>query len=164
MLDDFVHVVNVLHLRMDGALRTDFAAQAACDAEVFDNSDFHAADLLRPAEGSTWLGRPGPQQKIKNLLNRLLIFRRERVGVDLVFSFHEMHELFGFLTVQLVPHQIIIDDAPSQRCRGTPSTRCSNAARRAPAGECAETSRSCQNTKAWAGCWRADRPSALPRV
>ena len=51
------------------------------------------------------------QQKIKNLLNRLLIFRRERVGVDLVFSFHEMHELFGFLTVQLVPHQIIIDDA-----------------------------------------------------
>ena len=39
--DNFVHVVNVLHLGMDGALGTDFAAEAAGDAESFDDSNFH---------------------------------------------------------------------------------------------------------------------------
>ena len=37
--DDFVHVVDVLHFRMDGALGADFTAEAARDAETFD--DFH---------------------------------------------------------------------------------------------------------------------------
>jgi hypothetical protein len=41
MLDDLVPMVNVLQLRMDGALRADFAAEAAGDAERFDNTNFH---------------------------------------------------------------------------------------------------------------------------
>ena len=39
--DHFVHVMDVLHLRMDRAFRTDFAAEAAGDAKTFDDSDFH---------------------------------------------------------------------------------------------------------------------------
>jgi hypothetical protein len=53
--DDFVHVVDVLHFRMDGAFWADFAAQAAGDAESFDDSDFHASAHLtrcRPTRGS----------------------------------------------------------------------------------------------------------------
>ena len=39
--DHFVHVMDVLHLGMDGALGTDFTAQAAGDTESFDDFDFH---------------------------------------------------------------------------------------------------------------------------
>jgi hypothetical protein len=38
--DDFVHVVDVLHFRMDGALGADFTAETARDAETFDDSHF----------------------------------------------------------------------------------------------------------------------------
>jgi hypothetical protein len=41
MLNDFVHVVDVLQFWMDGGLRTDFSAEAAGDAESFFNSHFH---------------------------------------------------------------------------------------------------------------------------
>jgi hypothetical protein len=41
MLQHFVHVMDVLHLWMDGVLGADFTAQAAGDAEAFDNFDFH---------------------------------------------------------------------------------------------------------------------------
>ena len=41
MLQHFVHVMDVLHLWMDGVLGADFATQAAGDAEAFDNFDFH---------------------------------------------------------------------------------------------------------------------------
>jgi hypothetical protein len=41
MLNDFVHVVDVLQFWMDGGLRTDFSAEAAGDTESFFNSHFH---------------------------------------------------------------------------------------------------------------------------
>ena len=40
-VDHFVHVVDVLHFRMDRSFGADFAAQAAGDAEIFNDSDFH---------------------------------------------------------------------------------------------------------------------------
>lgn len=45
MLQHFVHVMDVLHLRMDGVLGADFATQAAGDAEAFDDSNFHNGQL-----------------------------------------------------------------------------------------------------------------------
>jgi hypothetical protein len=39
-------MMNVLHLRMDGALGTDFAAQAAGDTEAFDDSNFHNGQFV----------------------------------------------------------------------------------------------------------------------
>ena len=90
MLQHFIHVMNVLHLRMDGALRADFTAETAGDAEAFDDFDFHAG-LLRPAQSTARLRRPGAEEKVENILDRLLVFRRERVSVDLVFTFHEVH-------------------------------------------------------------------------
>ena len=44
--DDFVHVVNVLHLGMHGAFGADFAAQAAGDTESFNDTDFHQDSTL----------------------------------------------------------------------------------------------------------------------
>ena len=49
MLDDFEHMVNVLHFRMDGALRTNFAAETASDTDILDDTHFHASELLRSA-------------------------------------------------------------------------------------------------------------------
>ena len=52
MLNDFVHVVDVLQFWMDGGLRTDFSAEAAGDAESFFNSHFHIElKLSHPALG-----------------------------------------------------------------------------------------------------------------
>jgi hypothetical protein len=55
MLQNFVHVVNVLHLRMDRTFGTDLAAKAAGDAERFRDSHFHSQVFFkksRPARGS----------------------------------------------------------------------------------------------------------------
>jgi hypothetical protein len=41
-------MVNVLHLRMNGALGADFTAQAAGDAEAFDDSNFHGRNYCEP--------------------------------------------------------------------------------------------------------------------
>jgi hypothetical protein len=41
VLKNFIHVVNVLQLRMDRVLRTGFPAEAARDAERFFDSNFH---------------------------------------------------------------------------------------------------------------------------
>ena len=48
-LDDLIHMVNVLHFRMDGELRTNFAAETASDTEILDDTHFHASELLRSA-------------------------------------------------------------------------------------------------------------------
>jgi hypothetical protein len=45
MFENLVHVVNVLHFRMDRAFRTDFAAKAASYATTFFNSYLHDALL-----------------------------------------------------------------------------------------------------------------------
>jgi hypothetical protein len=112
-LDDFVDVMNILHLGMDGVLRADFAAQSAGDAEAFDDLNFHR--LSRTTQRPARFRCPGAQQKIENLLNGLLILWCERVCVDLIFTFHKVHQLFGFLAVQLMTHQIIVDDAQRRR-------------------------------------------------
>ena len=52
ILNHFVHVMDVLHLRMDGAFGADFAAQAAGDAEGFDDFDFHYFASLRPFDST----------------------------------------------------------------------------------------------------------------
>ena len=44
-LENFVHVMNVLHFWMDGAFGTNLTAKAAGDAETLDDADFHR--LLR---------------------------------------------------------------------------------------------------------------------
>ena len=49
--DDFVHVVDVLHFGMHRPFRADFAAQAARDAETFENFNFvHRSDSPRRHE------------------------------------------------------------------------------------------------------------------
>jgi hypothetical protein len=48
MRNDFVPMMNVLHLRMNGALGEDFTAQAAGDAEAFDDSNFHGRNYCEP--------------------------------------------------------------------------------------------------------------------
>jgi hypothetical protein len=46
-LNDLVHVVDVLHFRMNRALGTNFTARAAGDAKGFDDFDFHDRALFR---------------------------------------------------------------------------------------------------------------------
>src|SRR5207237_8772915 len=88
MLNDFVHVVDVLQFWMDGGLRTDFSAEAAGDAESFVNSHFHVELISSSAaQRPAWLRQPGSEEEIEDLLNGLLIFRRERIGVDLIRPF-----------------------------------------------------------------------------
>src|SRR5262245_33992606 len=62
-------------------------------------------------QSAAGLRRPGLKKEIKNFFDGLLIFGRERVGIDLIFAFHEMHQLFGLLAAQLMPDQGIVDDA-----------------------------------------------------
>src|SRR5499426_855501 len=64
-----------------------------------------------PAESAARLRGPGLKKEIENFFDGLLIFGRECVGIDLIFAFHEMHQLFGLLAAHLVPDQSIVDDA-----------------------------------------------------
>lgn len=63
--DYFVHVMDVLHFRMDCALRADFAAQAAGDAESFDDFDFHAIAHCEPPNALLGSGAQGRRRKSK---------------------------------------------------------------------------------------------------
>ena len=64
-LDYFVHVMDVLHFRMDCALRADFAAKAAGDAESFDDLDFHAIAHCEPPNALLGSGAQGRRRKSK---------------------------------------------------------------------------------------------------
>jgi len=65
MLKHFVHMMNVLHFRMDGAVRANFAAQAASNAEFFDDSDFHADIYFEPPRARPGSGAQGRRRKSK---------------------------------------------------------------------------------------------------
>src|SRR5262249_4730266 len=67
--------------------------------------------LFFSAQSAAGLRSPGLKKEIKNLFDGLLIFGRERVGIDLIFALHKMHQLFGLLAPHLVPDQSIVDDA-----------------------------------------------------
>jgi len=58
MLKNLVHVMNVLHFRMNCAFRTDFAAEAASDAEGLLNSYFHAVLLNLSHPRRDWARGP----------------------------------------------------------------------------------------------------------
>src|SRR5262245_25939112 len=64
-----------------------------------------------PAESAAGLRSPGLKEEVENFFDGLLIFGRERVGIDLIFAFHKMHQLFGLLAAHLVPDQRIVDNA-----------------------------------------------------
>ena len=68
--DNFVHVVDILHLRMDGVLRADFAEQAAGDTEAFDDPDFHAVIYFEPPNARLGSGARG-FVKLKSSVVRL---------------------------------------------------------------------------------------------
>src|SRR5262244_3330372 len=67
--------------------------------------------LLFSTQSAAGLWSPGLKQEIKNFFDGLLIFGRERVGIDLIFAFHKMHQLFGLLASHLMPDQRIVHDA-----------------------------------------------------
>jgi hypothetical protein len=63
MFENFVPMVDVLHLRMHSALRADFAAQAASDTEGFLDSDLHA--YFDPPRARLGSGAQGLRRKSK---------------------------------------------------------------------------------------------------
>jgi hypothetical protein len=46
VLKNFIHIVDVLQLRMDCVLRTGFPAEAAGDAKLFFDSNLHSKPTL----------------------------------------------------------------------------------------------------------------------
>src|SRR5262245_55278048 len=67
-----------------------------------------------PAESAAGLRSPRFKEEVENFFDGLLICGRECVSIDLIFAFHEMHQLFGLLAAHLVPDQRIVDDAESR--------------------------------------------------
>lgn len=61
--EHFIHVMDVLHLRMDRVLGANLAAQAAGDAKTFANSDFHV--YCDPPKARLGSGAQGLKRKSK---------------------------------------------------------------------------------------------------
>src|SRR5262245_13862411 len=77
-LDHFIHMMDILHLRMDGELGTGFAADTAGDAKALLDPNLHCnPTLFFSTQSAAGLRGPGLKQKIKNFFDGLLIFGRE---------------------------------------------------------------------------------------
>ena len=58
-LDHFIHMMDVLHLRMDGELGTGFAADAAGDAKALLDPNLHCnPNIIFPRRERGWAPEP----------------------------------------------------------------------------------------------------------
>jgi hypothetical protein len=55
------------------------------------------------------------EQEIKRVLDCFLVLRPAAIGIDRLFPFHEMHQLFVAPAQVLVPHHRIVDTAQIRR-------------------------------------------------